>query len=233
MKTHKLSTSGFLFALFLLFGLTTVPAGAEELGACVKVKKKSNRSKMILVAGPEDCRKNETYIAWNVMGPEGPPGEIAIQDCDAGEFAVGIDVAGNLVCRPPQDRCYPARILCDTLDATFKARPELSDSGDFDWHTGRYVRTYVQINDYNDAVYCTLERPRSCDENGFNCVGAYAHLSIEYHGPDQVLIYQGREAESGREEELREFAYAAPNTVTRDQVIEWCVAGASYTVNDY
>jgi len=57
------------FAAFLL--ASPGPANAEQLYACVQVKKGTLR----LVASPDECKTGkETSVSWNLVGPQGPVG---------------------------------------------------------------------------------------------------------------------------------------------------------------
>lgn len=57
-----------------------------EIHACVH-----NDGTLYIVADPAECKKNETTLTWNIMGPKGDPG-LACWDMNGGD---GIQDAGE------------------------------------------------------------------------------------------------------------------------------------------
>ena len=73
MKTlHKVVVLGVLLALVIAGAATWAWAqdGDQIYHACVN----NSSGNIFMVAGPEDCKNNQTYISWNKVGPIGPIG---------------------------------------------------------------------------------------------------------------------------------------------------------------
>jgi hypothetical protein len=62
-----------LVALGAIFGVgiaTVLSAGGgDPIHACA-----NPAGQVRIVTGPGDCKSQETYLTWNVVGPQGPPG---------------------------------------------------------------------------------------------------------------------------------------------------------------
>jgi hypothetical protein len=77
--------------------LLATPAFAQQLIACVNTKNGGMR----LVASPADCNASkETAVSWNVVGPQGPPGEPAptppkLMLLDSADVLIGEVVPGS------------------------------------------------------------------------------------------------------------------------------------------
>lgn len=115
-----------LMVPILAVGLTAVAQTSSELHACALVGSadrgggNGRLGALRLVSGPDDCGPNEQHVSWNVVGPqgaagpvgpegpEGPPGpagddgiDVAGRSCPDGEFVVGFDDDGGLLCAAP------------------------------------------------------------------------------------------------------------------------------------
>ena len=56
-----------------------IPAANGEFFACVRIDRDHDEGRLMrLVASGEPCRRNETKIHWNIVGPQGPQGPIAL-----------------------------------------------------------------------------------------------------------------------------------------------------------
>ena len=53
-----------------LVGAALASAQGDVYHACVN----DSSGAIFMVSGPDDCKNNETYIDWNRIGPQGPPG---------------------------------------------------------------------------------------------------------------------------------------------------------------
>src|SRR5258706_11691293 len=54
-----------------------IPAPNGEFFACVRIDRENDEGRLMrLVASGEPCRRNETKVHWNVVGPQGPQGPI-------------------------------------------------------------------------------------------------------------------------------------------------------------
>jgi hypothetical protein len=122
----KRGTQLVIFALVMGMafagGAVLASSHTDIIDACMQ----PNNGIVRIVDSPEDCRRNELAIQWNVEGPQGPagadgapgtqgdpgpagpqgpqgpdgaPGIIADASCPAGEFVTGIS-GGLLVCSP-------------------------------------------------------------------------------------------------------------------------------------
>jgi|SRR5579864_430092 len=56
--------------IFLMLPGTHIAAGGSTLDACVN----GGNGMMRLVVSSADCHANETFVEWNITGPQGPPG---------------------------------------------------------------------------------------------------------------------------------------------------------------
>lgn len=68
----KIKYAASLMTLTISLALTAIPAGANEINACVQKEVGNTR----IVAGPTECNNSEEFVTWNIVGPEGPMGPV-------------------------------------------------------------------------------------------------------------------------------------------------------------
>ena len=80
--------------IFLLLFSTNVQSLASDnlIYAC------TNKEKIRIVVSPSECRKNETAIYWNMVGPQGPKGDKGEQGIAGLDGVNCWDLNENLTC---------------------------------------------------------------------------------------------------------------------------------------
>jgi hypothetical protein len=123
---------GLVFVLLVL-GTTWALAQTDgEIHACVK-----NDGTLYLVPDPEECKKNETPLTWNIIGPQGPQGEQGIQG-PQGEPGPQGD-PGPEGPQGPEGEPGPSSLAAlDGTECTYHGKPAIVkiSTDDYDDYTG-------------------------------------------------------------------------------------------------
>ena len=117
-------------------GLT--PSDDGTIYGCYKTHsgEKESQGKLRIVSDPSLCKDNETPISWNQLGPQGVAGNLALagKSCPGGQFVVGFDDAGSLICAsggvpPPPPADGDGDGIPDDVDnCPFTPNPDQADS---------------------------------------------------------------------------------------------------------